>query len=64
MIDVVADLLGVGGGIHFGIGGFDFDDAARGMGDAEERSFFIGVLELVGGEKAAVRQTRAAVFDM
>ena len=48
MFDVIADLLGVRHVVHFLVGGLDFNDAARGLRDSQERRVLVGVFELVG----------------
>jgi len=44
-------------------GRFDLDDTTS-RGEAEKRSFLVGVFELVRGEKAAVRKAGAAVPEL
>ncbi len=64
MLDVAANLFVGGHVVNLGIGGLDFDDAARGQRDSQQGSVFIRVFELVGSEQAAVRQARATVLNV
>jgi hypothetical protein len=61
---VAAHLGCAGEGVEGGVGGLDFEDAAgRGL-DAEERSIFVGVAELIGREKAAIGKAGAFILGM
>ena len=64
ILDIFEDLFGAGHIVNLGIGGFDFDNASRWKGDSVKWSFFVRVLELVGGEQPAIWKTRADLLRM